>query len=223
MAFLTNISIRSVQNLLEDLEAGDILSATAQLDHLTQLRSHELYKELESLSQNLSGTLDQVEDLELMQQLKHDLPDVAERLDYVISSTEEASSKTLESSEDLVTILGQLASFQQNLPAESQEEFSSLLNSASNQVTNIMLSQSYQDLTGQVLTRIKLVMGSFEQSLQSLVKRAGKDLSEIATRSGSDEKDDLQQGVGPNVTKKSKQDALEDQADIDDLLADLGI
>lgn len=223
MAFLTNISIRSVQNLLEDLEAGDIFSASEQLDYLTKLRNHELYKELEKLSKNLSETLDQVEDIELMQHLKHDLPDVSERIDYVINSTEEASRKTLESSEDLVRMLGKLASFEQNLPDQDKQDFNKLLNKASNQVTNIMLSQSYQDLTGQVLTRIKLVMGSFEQSLQGLVKRSGKDLSQVATRPGSDKKDDLMQGVGPNVTKNSRQDVVDNQDDIDDLLAGLGI
>lgn len=223
MAFLTDISIRTVQNLLEDLEAGDILAATEQLDYITQLRNHELYKELEKLSHNLSDTLDQVEDLDLMQHLKHDLPDVSERIDYVISSTQQASSQTLEASEDLVRMLGKLASFEQQLPEDARSEFSELLNKSSNQVTNIMLSQSYQDLTGQVLTRIKLVMGSFEQSLQGLVKRAGKDLSEVTTRPGYDEKESLLQGVGPNVTSRSKQDVVENQADIDDLLADLGI
>lgn len=223
MAFLTDISIHAVQSLLEDLEAGDIISASNQLDVITGLRNHELYVELEKLTKNLQETLENVEDNELMLQVKHDLPDVSERLDYVLTSTEQASAQTLGSSEELIRLLGEMATVSDNLNPEQSAMFDQLLNSASDEVTNIMMSQSYQDLTGQVLNRIKIVMSSFERSLLDLISRSGHDLDKLPQRSVEEDHQEELKGIGPNVTQKAQKDTVNSQVDVDDLLSELGI
>lgn len=223
MAFLTDISIHAVQSLLEDLEAGDIISASNQLDVITGLRNHELYVELEKLTKNLQETLENVEDNELMLQVKHDLPDVSERLDYVLTSTEQASAQTLGSSEELIRLLGEMATVSDNLNPKQSAMFDQLLNSASDEVTNIMMSQSYQDLTGQVLNRIKIVMSSFERSLLDLISRSGHDLDKLPQRSVEEDHQEELKGIGPNVTQKAQKDTVNSQVDVDDLLSELGI
>lgn len=221
MSILTNISIHDVQVLLEDLEAGDVIAAAAQLDKLTHMREHELYTELGKMTRNLHETLKSVDDIELMQQVKHDLPDISERLNYVMESTEEASAKTLGASENLAAILAQMETLMQQIPAESAEEFKPLLEQASNEVTNIMMTQSYQDLTGQVLNRIMIVVGAFEHSLVDLITRSGHSLEQVPERKVNEHDNELK-GIGPNVTKSSQKDAMKSQDDVDDLLADLG-
>lgn len=222
MSLLTQISISEVQTLLSDLEAGDLIAAGAQLDKLTQLREHELYQELGKITRNLHETLKELDDTELLQQVKHDLPDVSERLEYVITSTEEATAKTLSAAESLAERLDQVSELMNGLPSDQLQAIKPLLDDASSQVTNIMMAQSFQDLTGQVLNRIMIVMGAFERSLLDLISRSGHDLSTIPERSESSKREDELKGMGPNVTKSSQKDNLSSQDDVDDLLGQLG-
>ncbi len=224
MSFVTNISISDVQMLLEDLEAGDQIAAAAQLDRITQMRDHELYQALGKVTANLHDTLNTLgEDTILLQHVKHDLPDVTERLQYVLQKTEEASSKTLAASESLMTKLDVMNEKVTSFGLPEQAELIELIDSASNDITNIMMAQSFQDLTGQVLNRIMFVMASFERSLLDLVDRSGHDLEKVPARDDSDKRSSELQGIGPNVTKASQVDALSGQEDVDDLLSQMGL
>jgi len=101
-----------------------------------------------------------------------------------------------------------------------QSYMEGLINVSNQHLNEIMLAQSYQDLTGQVLNRIKIVMGAFERNLLELVMRSGQDLEAIPAR--NEEEKDLMHGVGPNVTKSAKKDSAQSQDEVDDLLSDLG-
>lgn len=222
MSFLTHISIQEVQTLLEDLEAGDLISAGGQLDRLTQLRNHELYEELGRMTRNLHETLKSVEDIDLMQQVKHDLPDLNERLDYVLTSTEQASAETLAASEQIQQLFDQFSQFKTNLSESESEEFERLISEANSLLSNIAMAQSFQDLTGQVLNRIKIVISTFERSLLDLISRSGHDLSKIPKRDNTNPLQDELKGIGPNVTKSAKKDSVQSQDEVDDLLSQLG-
>lgn len=221
MTLVTNISIYQVQSLLEDLEAGDVISAAEQLDKITQLRNHELYSELDKISKNLNETLKNIDDEEILHQVKFDLPDVSERLDYILDSTEKASEQTLTSSENLIAMLGDLRAMSESFAPESKDKIEDLLNNASSEVNQILMAQSYQDLTGQVLNRIKITISCFERSLRDLIDQSGLDLEKVAKKDLTDEEE--LQGIGPNVTKSSKKDSASSQDDVDDLLDSLGI
>lgn len=100
-----------------------------------------------------------------------------------------------------------------------------LIEQCNSELTNIMLAQSYQDLTGQVLNRVILIVTALEESLKELIQRSKHEFHAIPDKK-EDETQRKQQeahGVGPNVTTKSKQDAVESQDDVDDLLDGLGI
>ena len=97
MTCATQIKVEKVQALLNALQENNQTQAVKLLDELTQLRESELYQRLSCLTNNLHNTLDELVDNRLLLQTKHDLPDVAERLEYVLSSTDEACSKTLAS------------------------------------------------------------------------------------------------------------------------------
>lgn len=225
MSFVTQICISDVQTLLEDLEAGDLVAAGAQLDKITSMREQELYQALGKITRNLHQTLNELdEDTELLQQVKHDLPDVSERLQYVMRTTEDASEKTLASAEQVASGLDALNDWAKRagLTSEQQAELSGLVEALSNDVTNIMMAQSFQDLTGQVLNRIMIIMTSFERSLLDLVVKSGHDLAAVPQRSEAAQKEAEMKGVGPNVTQAGKKDALGSQDDVDDLLGQLG-
>lgn len=216
------IDIDMAKALVEALQNGDQQEATTILDELTQVRESELYQQVSALTNNLHQTLDELDDQTLLMQTKHDIPDATERLEYVIQTTESASGETLDKAEQALQTLellkSQLSDEQLELIAEPAEKMNQIL-------TEIMLAQSYQDLTGQVLNRVIFVISSLEQSLIQLIENSNYDFHAIPDREKSDDELEAEnmKGVGPNVTKSSKQDVVESQADVDSLLDDLGI
>lgn len=216
---MKNMTVEQVEALLAAVKQGDAELAATCFAALAEQNELNVLAQVEVLSKNLHDTLAGFgEDTQLLQQTKHDLPDVAERLTYVMEATEAASNKTLAASENVLAIL-------ESIPQENTPEVAKAISEIQAEITEIMMAQSFQDLTGQVLNRVLILMGSFEQSLHELIAKAGIDIQKIPEKSESS--DDLKkqemQGIGPNVTQKGKVDAAESQADVDDLLSDLGI
>jgi len=189
------------------------------LDKLLSSQSDSLVNKIDNIANNLHKTLESFgSDAPILKHAKLDLPDASERLEYVIQATAEASEKTLVASENLTAILAtietkSLSSEVENLIADAQSE-----------ITDILIAQSFQDLTGQVLNRLIVLIGTLEQNLHQLIDSAGIDINSITFQEDEEvTREEEMKGVGPNVTKSSKQDSLAGQKDVDDLLNDLGI
>jgi chemotaxis protein CheZ len=226
MTCTTQIDIEVVQALLTALQDGNQEQAATQLDKLTQLRESELHQRLSGLTNNLHDTLDELVDNQLLLQTKHDIPDITERLEYVLSSTEEACAKTLVSTEKAMELSESIGEWvQNNLNDVQQTKIHDLLSTLNTELTNILLAQSFQDLTGQVLNRVALIISSLEQSLIQLISESRHDYDAIPDREEAEnvQKNAEMKGIGPNVTQKSKQDSVNSQSDVDDLLGELGI
>lgn len=223
MTLSTQMDIHQAQALVEALQENNQVKAGEILDELTQMREFEIYQHVSELTANLHQTLDHLDDNTLLLQTKHDIPDATERLEYVIQTTEEASGKTLDTAEQA---LQSLEILQQLIQSEFDvDKLQRELNQIHKSLTEIMLAQSFQDLTGQVLNRVIFVITSLEQSLIQLIDNSRHDYHAIPEREDDvkGQKSDEMKGVGPNVTQKSKQDIVETQEDIDDLLSNLGI
>ncbi|WP_178861141.1 protein phosphatase CheZ [Thiomicrorhabdus cannonii] len=219
---MKQIDKQIVLTLLDAVEQEDQGRVADLLDELTRIRETQIYQQLEALTKNLHETLDDLEvDAPILLHAKHDLPDIAERLQYVIHETQAASGKTLQAAENLSELLEELT-LADDVSLEAAKQLKQQMNS---ELTNIMLAQSFQDLTGQVLNRVILIVTALEESLKNLIERSKHDFEKIPERRYSEEEQKAQEskGMGPNVTRDSKQGALDSQEDIDDLLSDLGI
>ena len=86
------------------------------------------------------------------------------------------------------------------------------------QVQALIMAQEYQDLTGQVLKRMIPAMEGMQKILEKLIAAAGHNLEALKKRD-----QDLMKGVGPNVTRSGKEDAVSSQDEVDDLLDSLGL
>lgn len=225
MTFATNISKEKVEALLQALEEEQAEKAVELVDELTQIRESELYQQVSSLTRDLNQTLDDLDvDSSVLMHTKHDLPDITERLRYVMTETQAASEKTLSSAENVISRLEQCQSaVEGSSDPACVNAVKKLLTEASQELNSVMLAQSFQDLTGQVLNRVILIVTELEASLKALIERSKHDFDSIPDKSDADRKVEESRGVGPNVTAKSKADALEGQADVDSLLDDLGI
>jgi len=218
---MNKIAIEMVEDLLLALKSDDHISSKKLLAEITHLNESIVVQQVEEIAQNLHATMAGFgEDAEILLQAKHDIPDVSERLEYVIKTTEDASNKTLLAAENAMVFLGNMQTKLGNDTIVSQE-----LDEIKSQLTEIMMSQSFQDLTGQVLKRVMFLVGSLEASLVDLIEKSGVNYANIPNRevSDADKKAAEMRGIGPNVTKKSQENTATPQADVDDLLGDLGI
>lgn len=189
------------------------------LDKLLSSQSDSLVNKIDNIANNLHKTLESFgSDAPILKHAKLDLPDASERLEYVIQATAEASEKTLVASENLTAILATIET------KSLSSEVENLISDAQSEITDILIAQSFQDLTGQVLNRLIVLIGTLEQNLHQLIDSAGIDINSITFQEDEEvTREEEMKGVGPNVTKSSKQDSLAGQKDVDDLLNDLGI
>ncbi len=211
-----NIELELLKKLQSSIEAKDYEQADTYLHQLFQQTERELVEGVEEIADKVSKALSSFgEESALLSQAKHDLPDASERLNYVIEETEKASHTTLEAAEAVYDKLDELAN------KIDDESLKTELSQAKEQMNTIILAQGFQDLTGQVLKRVIILVTELEDNLKSLIEKAGIDMDVIPDI--AETKEDREKGIGPNVTAKSKQDAVDGQGDVDDLLADLGI
>ncbi|WP_235584710.1 protein phosphatase CheZ [Thiomicrospira sp. WB1] len=217
---MKNIKPKQVKSLLKALEKENYDKASEMLDQIVAKRNESLIEGVEEIAQNLHDTLEGFgQDAQLLRDTKHGLPDATERLEYVMQTTEEASNKTLSAAENMIGLLESIES------QTSDEKIAGYVRQAHAEMTEIMTAQSFQDLTGQVLNRVIMLVTSLEASLKDLIQRSGLSLDAIpaAHQSEAERKAEEEKGMGPNVTRESQKGTVGSQADVDAMLDDLGI
>jgi chemotaxis protein CheZ len=209
---MDSIQETQIQSLLQLIDEKHHQDAKEIIESMLNKQNSGLLGQVEDIANNLHSTLDSFgADASIIRHAKLDLPDTSERLEYVINETKTASDKTLSSAENILAVLDSIES---NVTDDTTK---ALISQAQDEVIAIMTAQSFQDLTGQVLNRIIMVVTTLEQSLHELISSAGIDIEAIKIEQTEEEKRKQEmKGVGPDVTKSS-------QDDVDDLLADLGI
>lgn len=175
--------------------------------------------------------------------------DVKDRLVYVIQIMEVAAHKTMDMVEDAVPASQDLRKAAGRLKHDwerlMQREISALefralykqideflgfaesnANRIENDLSNILLAQDYQDLSGQVLKRVIHLVHEIEDSLVKLVKMASHVDSltgqEQYSRPKTLEPHDPIKAEGPIIDADRRDDVVVSQNDVDDLLSSLG-
>jgi len=226
--------IESIENN-DDAETGELLSS------MTAGREKGLFKEVGQLTRQLHDSLstfaldDQITDL-----TDKEIPDAKERLNYVIEMTNEAANKTLNAIDEVLPVTAEMKKKSDDLSAKWQkfmgrelslDEFkkmsgeitefldASCKNTAfvHEKANEIVLAQSFQDLTGQIITKVIALVQNVEESLVDLVRIAGP--QEPASTDKKEEKGKLE---GPAVPGVIVEGAVNSQDEVDDLLSSLG-
>lgn len=176
--------------------------------------------------------------------------DASDRLEFVIKTTEDAANKTMDMVEETVPISEQLRNRARDLKATwvklqkrelSAEQFRDLYreidnfldetvensDQLSNNLNNILLAQDFQDITGQVIKKVISIVQDVQGNLVDLVKLAAslQSISGLQSEFGN-----LQQEIeaqkdyleGPAINKEQRDDVVNSQDDVDDLLSSLG-
>ena len=90
-------------------------------------------------------------------------------------------------------------------------------------LSEILLAQGYQDLTGQLIQKVTTLVREVEENLVRLVKMAGRvDQITGIQHEFSFAGTDVSKGEGPQLKKDERSDVVSSQDDVDDLLSSLG-
>ncbi|MDU0355680.1 protein phosphatase CheZ [Paraglaciecola aquimarina] len=245
------ISLENARKLVSLIEAGNNQAAYELLDETSQNNSLELFSEVGKLTRQLHDSLNNFQlDPRIVDMANQSIPDAKTRLSYVMQTTEDAANKTMDIVDTCMPIVEKLAGDVGNLEPEWDKllarnlqlgEFNQLtkdigvffkegnqaLAKLSQLLTEVLLAQGYQDITGQVIRKVIEIVKEVEDSLVHMLAMFGG--LEVEGSDNSSEKPNKSEkqvdsinAEGPIMDAKSREDVASDQDDVDDLLSSLG-
>lgn len=243
-------SLENAKKLVELFEKGDSNGASQVIAELTATNEINLFHELGKLTRDLHDTLSSFQiDSKLSSMTETDIPDAKERLNHVITLTENSADKTLTSVEATLPIADELKSKSLELQekwarfksrdmdanefrklSHEIEDFFSWLNGSTPQLqsnlNDILMAQDFQDLTGQIIRRVITLVQEVEDGLVDLVRITGERMGHKPNQQKEAAKDgpdiEARGPVVPGVDDKKDTEVVSSQDDVDDLLSSLG-
>ncbi|MDX1518746.1 MAG: protein phosphatase CheZ [Gammaproteobacteria bacterium] len=228
------------KSLVMHLENGDEEHFKQAVNKLYTEEEDSLFQEIGKLTRQLHDALETFRHDERIGNLaEKDMPDARQRLKYVIEKTDKAAHRTLGAveaalplSENLKAEAGAMSGEwerfkRREMSAEDFRELSkrlegflSMVNSCSMDIhehlEEILLSQDYQDITGQIIFRVINIVDEVEHELVSMIRNCG-DSKTGNVQSGPDIKSE-----GPQINPDKRPDVVSSQDEVDDLLSSLG-
>jgi len=236
---ITDDNVARVKDLLVCMENGNEVDAIEIIDELTSIRETELYQDMGKLTRELHDAISNFgldDSINIM--AEQSMPDARERLNYVISKTDEAANKTLEAVEESIPICNDLneqalelhATWQKFTNRElSADQFRQLskdindffintyeISKVKDHLTSVLLAQEYQDLTGQIIKKVISLVEDVQNKLIGLIQLTG------APQVDTSKNEDASSLDGPPVPGLEHSDTVSGQDEVDDLLSSLG-
>ena len=238
--------------LADKLQNNNLNEATSIINEMVEARNSHIFNAVGQLTRGLHEAIVNFHvDVDLSAEPpevnKSEIKDASDRLNYVITMTQAAADKTMDKVETVAPIAMNLGEEAHRLKDEWQrlkrkeiskdgfkdlyvriEDFLDQMGSGTDQLNknlqDIILEQGYQDLTGQVLTKVIGLITDVEKELVNLMRIAGQveEVTGLATSSQIPEKvADNTKGEGPQINK-DRPDVVQSQDEVDDLLSSLG-
>jgi len=199
--------LEEITNFMNMVAQGDYEQANKIMNNIIQKSQSDLFKEVGKVARKLHDSLKNFRealDPRLKEIATEKMPRAVDQLQMVIDKTEEAAQRTLEIAEKYILQMDNFANHLRQIqgPAESIEVLKNFKNSLEDDLTEIITTQSFQDLTGQVLKKVISLVGDLEVELIRLIKTFGLKIEE--------------KEVVQKETEKVSQE------DVDDLLKEFG-
>jgi chemotaxis protein CheZ len=243
---LADEHLDTARALVNAIEGGERAQTASLIDELTRLREAQLYQQLGKLTRELHTSIgDFVDETRIANLAEQEIPDARERLEYVITLTDESAHKTLNAVEESVPLAQEICSQAAELGGRwnkfvdrglSPKDFrylsrdvvsflvdvQSKAKSVDKNLSDVLMAQGFQDLTGQLIRRVITLVEDVQGKLVALVAIAGGKRDEVV---GRDTEAKLSEGIeasGPPLPSERTSEVVSGQDEVDDLLASLG-
>ncbi|MGO9016498.1 MAG: protein phosphatase CheZ [Dissulfurispiraceae bacterium] len=186
----------------------DYEKADSAIQGILKKGQNDLYREVGKVTRKLHDSIRSFKealDPKLRDMAVTEMPNAVDQLNAVIERTEAAANKTMGIVEKYILIMDGLGSHIRNLkePEESVKYLKTFKAGLEDDLTEILTTQSFQDLTGQSIKKVIKLVGDIEDELVKLITTFG---------------------VKPELRLSDKINAPEkvSQEDVNELLKDLG-
>lgn len=213
------------RDIAKAITDNDVMLMDSKIAELAASRQKEMFEALDAkayiLQKNIKAFLSGNNFLGLTEE---ELPDAMDRLKHVIKMTDEAAHATIDSTEkmrdDLDTIRGLIRDAKQN-GVEDMPVFLSAMSDtvkeSGSSLNDILLSQSYQDLSGQMIKKVLMLIEDVQDNIIELIVMIGDIKPNIeACRVASVDRLPLS---GPSIPGEFN--VVGNQGDVDDLFDSL--
>jgi len=192
--------------------------------------SPEVYQQIGTITRLLHDTMQQLGVMPKLQIATDGLPDARSRLSYIATKTAEAANKVLNSVDQaklehaaiskatremaLAIVADPVKAVASGAVLNFVQDVESRTARIDSHLTDIMMSQDFHDLTGQVVAKVVNLANDLEDSLVKLLVQVVP----------PDQREKVDPSVlnGPVVNAEGRSDVVSNQGEVDDLLASLG-
>jgi chemotaxis protein CheZ len=232
------------EELVREMQRGNEEKVANLLEYISSARESGLYYEVGKMTRQLHNALNSFCEQARLDELAEDeIPDARARLRHVITMTQKSAARSLTAVEntmpkcdELSNRISELGQAWQNfkrreMTVEQFRELSDKLETFFKQaeqdtseirggLNEVMMAQDFQDLTGQIISRVIELVEEVEGNLVELVRLTGERLSSDDEKKGK-EKSAIE-AEGPQVPGVGTSNVVSGQDEVDDLLSSLG-
>jgi chemotaxis protein CheZ len=233
--------LSQAEELIKEMQKGNEERVAQLLDFVSSARDTLLFQEVGKMTRQLHDALESFRrDSRIDHLAEQDIPDARQRLSYVIEMTQKSADRTLSAVEETMPMAdkiaqeaGQLSNTWQRfrrreLSVEQFRELSAAIETFLNDIAHdsekmknnlneVLMAQDFQDLTGQIITRVITLVEEVEGNLVELIRLTGDRMIKPAETQEQDTS-----AEGPHVPGVDKKDIVTNQDEVDDLLSSLG-
>lgn len=192
---------------MDALGKNDYEAADQAVQNIVRKGQTELFQEIGRVTRKMHDSIRSFKealDPKIKEMASVEMPNAVDRLHFVITKTEEAANKTMGIVEKYLLKMDELSAQIRKLkePEETVSYLRSFKNGLEDDLTEVLTTQSFQDITGQTIKKVIELVGDIETELVRLIATFGLKM----------EGSPVQEPAPEQVS----------QSDVDDLLKDFG-
>lgn len=200
--------VESLIAFMEAVSSKDYERADAVVARLADSSSGDLFAEVGKVTRRLHDSMKSFKesiDPKISSLASCEVPNAIDRLRFVIDRTEEAANKTMGIVEKHLLEMDELSARIRKLdgPDDAVKYMKDFKNRLEDDLTEIITTQSFQDITGQTIKKVILLVEEIEKELVGMVAAFGVK-------------------VDPGAMAKETVREIVSQSDVDELLKDFG-
>lgn len=239
-------TLAHAEALVREMQAGNEAQVTNLLNLINTAREEGIYHEVGKMTRQLHDSLNSFTQETRLDELTEDeIPDARARLRHVITLTQKSADRSLGAVEKTLPKCDQLSERITKLGSSWQDfkrremsvdqfralsvELEAFFTDAEQDTVDIrdglneiMMAQDFQDLTGQIISRVIELVEEVEGNLVELVRITGTKFSGTEEKDSSKDKKPDIEAAGPAIPGVGKSDLVSGQDEVDDLLSSLG-
>ena len=241
---IPHLSLSQAKAIVKHLEAEQISDANSIVESIDFSKKNMIYGQVGELTRELHDALLNFQnDTRLIDMAGQELPDAKDRLNYVIEMTDKAANTTMDAVDYCLPIADKLIKDLEAITPSwtglmtrklNVGDFKVLCHSVDDlfgqsktgaadvrdKLTEILMAQDFQDLTGQLIKKVIDLVQDIESKLVAILTVCKED--ELTLKSEEKQKERDITAEGPILNADERPDVVNGQDDVDDLLSSLG-